>query len=239
MQSRPRHSRIRRQDLESSAAAGLAPGSTEIELGVPIPGVILPKEQWARTALKKLPESGMLDWAELFGRVAPIILDLGCGNGRFVVGSAIRRPAYNHLGIDILPVVIRYATRRANQRGLHHVRFAVVSAAEFLERHVPRGTVRELHVYHPQPYAGSQTSRRLLNDRFFFLACQALEAGGKLFLQSDHAGYWKELLVAGKERFSLKIQEAPWPDDELGRTRREILSRARGKPIFRAIGYPR
>ena len=35
----------------------------EYELGVPIPGRILPESQWARTAVKRLPEQGPLDWS--------------------------------------------------------------------------------------------------------------------------------------------------------------------------------
>ena len=92
-------------------------GDVEYEFGIPIPGRILPEDQWARTALKKLPPEGPIDWAQVFGRTAPLILDIGCGNGRFTLASAIRRPEFDHVGIDILPVVIRYATRRANQRG--------------------------------------------------------------------------------------------------------------------------
>ena len=96
-------------------------GDLEFELGIPIPGRILPPERWTRTALKKVPE-GPIDWAGLFGRTAPVILDIGCGNGRFLLHSAVARPACDHLGVDALPVVIRYATRRANQRGLANAR---------------------------------------------------------------------------------------------------------------------
>ncbi len=91
----------------------------EYELGVPIPGRVLPQSEWARTAVKRLPEAGPLDWAAIFGRTAPVVLDLGCGNGRFTLMSAVNRPDFDHFAIDFLPVVIRYATRRANQRGLH------------------------------------------------------------------------------------------------------------------------
>src|SRR5688500_17892279 len=98
----------------------------EREFGVPIAGEILPPEQWAQTALKKLPAECRLDWEKLFGRNAPVVLDLGCGNGRFLLGSAWWRRDHDHLGIDVLPVVIRYATRRGNQRGLANLRFAVI-----------------------------------------------------------------------------------------------------------------
>src|SRR6201991_472465 len=123
----------------------------ETEFGVPIPGRILPESEWARTAVKRLPESGPLDWQAIFGRDAPVILDLGCGNGRYTLVSALARPELNHFAIDLLPVVIRYATRRANQRGLHNVRFAVKDAQAFLARYVADSSVAEVHVYHPQP----------------------------------------------------------------------------------------
>src|SRR5213079_359724 len=90
----------------------------EREFGVPIAGEILEPTQWTQTALKKLPEQGLLDLEALFGRKAPLVVDLGCGNGRYLLGSAVWRPQLDHLGIDPLPVVIRYATRRGNQRGL-------------------------------------------------------------------------------------------------------------------------
>src|SRR5947199_8030040 len=128
----------------------------ELELGVPIPGRILPESQWARTAVKRLPEPGPLDWAAIFGRAAPLVLDLGCGNGRFTLLSALSRPDFDHFAIDVLPVVIRYATRRANQRGLHNVRFAVKDAQTFLQRYVAPASVAEIHLYHPQPFHDSR-----------------------------------------------------------------------------------
>src|SRR5262245_34000566 len=107
------------------------PGSRHIEkeFGVPIPGEILDQAQWARTALKKVPE-GIIDFAALFGRQAPLVLDVGCGNGRYSIASALARTDSDHLAVDILPVVIRYATRRGNQRGLSNIRFAVIGARE-------------------------------------------------------------------------------------------------------------
>src|SRR5215831_1291780 len=124
----------------------------EREFGVPIAGEILDPSQWTQTALKRLPETGPLDWQALFGRRAPVVLDLGCGNGRYLLSSAVWRPDHDHLGIDVLPVVIRYATRRGNQRGLSNCRFAVCDGLRFLERHVEPGAVGEIHCYHPQPY---------------------------------------------------------------------------------------
>src|SRR5262245_21571929 len=122
------------------------PRRIEREFGVPIAGEILPPEQWAQTALKKLPE-GRLDWVALFGRQGPVVLDVGCGNGRYAISSAVWRPGFDHLAVDVLPVVIRYATRRGNQRGLKNLRFAVIGGRELLACHVPPASVAEIHCY--------------------------------------------------------------------------------------------
>lgn len=221
-------------------ASGLQPGDIESELGVPLAGVILPPEQWAKTAIKRLPLPGPMNWTEMFGRTAPIVLDLGCGNGRFLIASAVRRPDHDHVGIDALPLVIRYATRRANQRGLHNARLLVCSAHEFLENYVGDHTVHEVHVYHPQPYADpAQAERRLLTPRFLAHLQRVLTADGRLYLQTDNLAYWNYLISVLPTFFELQIHEAPWPEDPAGRTRREIMARQQGLPIFRALAKPR
>jgi tRNA (guanine-N7-)-methyltransferase len=212
----------------------------EYELGAPIPGRILPQELWARTAIKKLPPEGPLDWREIFGRTAPVVLDLGCGNGRFVLGSAVARPDWDHVGLDILPVVIRYATRRANQRGLWNVRLAVCGGREFLAKYVAPATVREIHVYHPQPYGDAQKiERRLVTPEFLALACRVLSPGGLLVVQTDNPEYWRYLERIVPEFFEFHRQAGPWPDAPHQRSRREIMARSRGLEIFRGWGTPR
>ena len=212
------------------------PGAVEKEFGIPIPGVILEEGAWARTALKKVPE-GVLDWSELFGRSAPVILDIGCGNGRSMLTSAVARPELDHLGVDILPVVIRYATRRANQRGLSNTRWAVIGGRELLALHVPPGTVAEIHCYHPQPwYRRDQVPLRLITPEFLRLVHQALGPGGRFVLQTDHPGYWKYMLKILPVFFDWDVRAEPWPFAPQGVTRREIIARQRGLPIFRGEG---
>ena len=209
----------------------------EREFGVPIAGEILARSLWTQTALKRLPEQGPLEWQHIFGRSAPVVLDLGCGNGRYLVHSAVWRPDHDHLGIDILPLVIRYATRRANQRGLGNIRFAVVGGHELLARYVPAGSVAEIHCYHPQPYYDrSQVHRRLITPAFLALVHQALLPAGLFFIQTDNPGYWRYVQEIVPFFFRLREQPVPWPDGPKGRTRREIITLRRGLPVFRAWG---
>jgi tRNA (guanine-N7-)-methyltransferase len=212
----------------------------EREFGVPVAGEILDPALWTQTALKRLPDDGHLSWPALFARAAPLVLDLGCGNGRFLIGSAVWRPDHDHVGVDVLPLVLRYATRRANQRGLGNVRFAACDGLTFLTRFVEPGSVREIHCYHPQPfYDPAQMHRRLIAPAFLALVHLALEPGGLFFVQTDNPGYWRYIATVVPEFFAFHEQERPWPDAPKGRTRREIIALRRGLPVFRGWGTRR
>src|SRR5262245_40675413 len=213
-----------------------APRGIEKEFGVPIPGQILDPAQWTKTALKKVPE-GILDFAALFGRQAPLVLDLGCGNGRFSIASALARRDHDHLAVDILPVVIRYATRRGNQRGLSNLRFAVIGGRELLAGHIAPGTIAEIHCYHPQPfYERAQVHRRLITPEFLMLAHRALVPGGLFVVQTDNPGYWSYIREAVPAFFDFQEFPGRWPDAPRGRTRREIVALKKGLPVFRGVG---
>lgn len=214
--------------------------AVETEFGVPIPGQILSEDHWTKTAIKRLPPPGPLDWQTVFGRAAPVMLDLGCGNGRSTLLSALARPEVDHLAVDILPVVIRYATRRANQRGLTNTRWAVIGGRELLEQYIAPRSVAEIHCYHPQPYYERQEiKKRLIVPELLALVHRSLRPGGLFVVQTDNPAYWKYVRRVMPEFFDFHEQAGPWPDAPLGRTRREILAIQKGLPVFRGLGIAR
>ncbi|MDZ4848151.1 MAG: methyltransferase domain-containing protein [Pirellulaceae bacterium] len=214
--------------------------SVEYELGVPISGTILSREHWVQTAIKRLPAKGPMDWTSVFGRSAPLVLDIGCGNGRFVISSAVRRPETDHIGIDMLPVVIRYATRRGNQRGLSNVRFSVCDGFRFLTDYLASGSIDEIHIYHPQPFHSDEDRHlRLMTPSFLRLVHQVLKPRGLLFLQTDSEAYWKYIRMIVPSFFSWHDQLDPWAEDPNGRSRREIMAAEQNLPIYRAFATRR
>jgi tRNA (guanine-N7-)-methyltransferase len=213
-----------------------APGEIETEFGVPIPGRILPESEWTRTAIKRLPPEGILDWESIFGRVAPLVLELGAGNARFTLMSALRRPEIDHVAVDILPVVMRYATRRANQRGISNARFIVKYAQSFITGYVRESSIHEVHLYHPQPFHDPRKAHlRLVTPRFLASVHRALVPGGLFVIQTDNPDYWTYFKRVMPVFFEFREQVGPWSDAPEGRSRREILARSRGLVIFRAV----
>ena len=211
--------------------------ATDREFGIPFPGTVVEPDKYSQTALKAMPESGRLNWPELFGRTAPVVLDLGCGNGRFLIGSAVERPDHDHLGVDTLPLVIRYARKRGNQRGLPNLKFAVLGAFELVERFVEPGSVAEIHCYHPQPYYNpAHVHRRLITPAFLSLVHRTLTPGGRFVIQTDHPGYWKYIRQVLPVFFHFDEVKGRWPDAPKGRTRREIIATKKGLPVFRGQG---
>ena len=212
----------------------------EHEFGIPIPGTILPESGWVKTGIKRLPPPGPLDFAAIFGRVAPLVVELGCGNGRYTLQSGLERPEHNHFASDILPVVIRYATRRANQRGLRNVRFAVRDAQSLVRDYLADQVANEIHLYHPQPYHDPRFAHlRLVTPRFLAEVHRALEPGGLFVVQTDNPDYWEYIARVVPVFFDFHDQADPWPDAPDGRSRREILARSRHLKIFRGWGTRR
>jgi len=215
----------------------MPPADPDCEFGVPFPGSTVDPSLWTQTALKAMPAEGRLDWPALFGRAAPVVLDVGCGNGRALIASALARPTHDHLGIDILPVVIRYARKRGNQRGLPNLKFAVLGGSELLEQFVPPGGVSEILCYHPQPYYDpALVHKRLITPAFLANAHRSLVPGGLFVIQTDNPGYWKYIRAIAPVFFDFAEHLGRWPDSPKGRTRREIIAMKNKLPVFRGTG---
>jgi tRNA (guanine-N7-)-methyltransferase len=214
------------------------PGPVESEYGVPFPGEVLPRERWTRTGYRDREGAAVpFDWAGVFGRSAGRIVDLGCGNGRYLIASALARPGADHLGIDLVQRAVDWAAQRANRRGLANVRFAVGDVVAWMPR-FEACSIDELHLYHPQPYYRDEDiARRLVTAAFLARAWSVLRPGGILVLQTDNKTYWSHIRRAVLRHFEPEIVSGPWPDAPLGRTRREIVARRRGLAVWRMVAH--
>jgi tRNA (guanine-N7-)-methyltransferase len=208
--------------------------ATDNRYGVPFPGRKLPREQWTRTRVALGPPCAF-DWPRAFDRDGPRLLDLGCGNGRFLIASALARPEVLHLGIELVPQAVKFASLRAGQRGLTNAKVAWGDATEFLLERCAAKSVDEIHLYHPRPpEAGRRAGRRQLGPEVLLGIWRALRPDGLFVFQTDSAAVAAYARRAAPALFAWRERTAPWPDAPRGRTLREIVALARGLKVTRA-----
>jgi len=212
--------------------------SDDTEFGVPFPGTVVPHARRTRAGYRD--DGRPFDWDRVFGRAAPRVVDLGCGNGRYLIASAIARPTHDHLGIDLVQRAVDFASHRAGARGLANARFVTADAVVWLYERLGAGAVDEIHIYHPQPYyEADAASKRMLTPEFLERAWTVLRPGGILVLQTDNKSYWTYLERAVRKHFDPEIVPGPWPDAPRGRTRREIVARKKGLAVWRLVARRR
>jgi tRNA (guanine-N7-)-methyltransferase len=136
-----------------------------------------------------------LDMAQLFSRTAPLEVELGSGDGSFLVAYAQQNPERNFVGVERLLGRIRKTARKSVRAGLTNLRGIRIESAYVLEFLLPRNSVSALHIYFPDPWPKRKHHRhRLINERFPALASQVLVPGGRIYLRTDHSEYYAQML---------------------------------------------
>lgn len=134
-----------------------------------------------------------------FGRRAPLVVEIGSGQGEAVVAAADAHPERDHLAVEVytpgLAQTIVRAERYGEGRGLDNLRLLQVNAAELLETALPPASVDELWVFFPDPWHKSRHhKRRLVRPSFAALVARALRPGGVLRLATDWSQYAEQML---------------------------------------------
>lgn len=135
---------------------------------------------------KSLPRP--LDWPALFGREAPLELEIGCGNGEVLVRRARARPELNLIGLDQGWPSARRALRRINLAGAANARVLQAEAGLALERLFAPGVLSRADCFFPRPWPKPRhAGRRLFSRCFLRLLGSRLAPGGSLRVVTD---YW-------------------------------------------------
>ncbi len=138
-----------------------------------------------------------LDPARLFPLPQPMEVELGSGDGSFLVNYAKIHPERNFLGVERLLGRLRKLNRKGLRAGLANLRGLRIESAYFLEYLLPPQSVSALHIYFPDPWPKRKHRKnRLINARFTELAHQALTPSGVVFLRTDDADYFAQMTDA-------------------------------------------
>ena len=129
-------------------------------------------------------------WANIFGREAPLILEIGFGSGHFLVDMAQKRPSANFLGVEISLPSLDKAQRKIKTLGLSNVRLLQSDARYLLQALCAPESLTEVYINFPDPWPRArQLHRRLINVEFLHLLATRMVPGGQLDVATDHADY--------------------------------------------------
>ena len=136
-----------------------------------------------------------LDPARLFPVAQPLEVELGSGDGSFLVNYARAHPERNFIGVERLLGRLRKVDRKARRAGLANLRGLRIESAYFLEYLLPRQSVAALHIYFPDPWPKRKHRKnRLINPRFTEIAALALAPGGIVYLRTDDRDYFDQMV---------------------------------------------
>jgi tRNA (guanine-N7-)-methyltransferase len=190
-------------------------------------------------------------WAEHFGREAPLVLEIGAGNGEFLAELATRNPH-----IDFVAIELRYkrTVLVAKKLQKHGVRNAVIIRyhAAFLDDLFPDGRLAGIWMNHPDPWPKQRHDKNRLVSRWFLEDVSRLLApGGFYHLKSDFRPNIDRAVKvagpgsAGEPALPLRLVgrsedvtrgPAPWPDDI--ETLFQSRFRQKGLPVY-AVAFQR
>jgi len=182
----------------------------------------------------------LLDPRALFGRTAPLVLEIGFGMGETTIALALAQPERDVIAIDVHTPGAGALLRGLSGEGLTNVRVGVGDALEVLRGMVPAGSLDEIRVFFPDPWPKTKHfKRRLFNPAFACLAASRLKPGGIVHLATDWRPYAEQALEV-IEAEPLLVNDfggfAPRPADRPV-TRFEYQGLAKGHDVFDVIAH--
>jgi tRNA (guanine-N7-)-methyltransferase len=172
-----------------------------------------------------------LDLRKLFGNDHRVVLEIGSGKGRFLIGSAIEQPEANFIGVEKSLHYHRVIRERVAKRNLANVRLINHDAFLVLRDMLPAASIDEIHIYFPDPWPRKrEQKRRIIRAEVMQEIARVLVPGGSGIYVTDHREYF-EVAAPVIEQFFRTERRVPKPDDP-ARTNYEAKYRAEGREIF-------
>lgn len=143
-----------------------------------------------------------------FGRSAPLVVEIGSGQGEAVAHAAEQHPDTNFLAVEVYTAGVAQTLQRVRQRDLTNIRIIQANAVEVLTTMLPADSVDELWLFFPDPWhKAKHTKRRLVTTSFMDLPARVLRPGGVWRLATDWADYARQMreVIGADERFTADL----------------------------------
>ena len=188
-----------------------------------------------RETSTSIDAAARLDLPAAFGRVAPLLVEIGPGTGESLVPMARARPDANVLAFEVYAPAVAQLIGALARAEVGNVRIVAANAVEGLQHLVPVGGLDELWTFFPDPWPKARHhKRRLVDAEFAALASSRLRPGGLWRLATDWEDYALQMRAVLDGQPGL-VNEHPeawaprWPDRPL--TRFEVRGLEAGRVV--------
>jgi len=131
-----------------------------------------------------------LEFNDLFGRAAPVVLEIGFGNGESLVDQAVANPDCDYLGIEVHEPGVGHCLLKAGKSSVRNLKIVAHDAIEVLKNQVPGASLSRVNLYFPDPWPKKRHhKRRIVQPDFVNLIADKLADGGTLNIATDWANY--------------------------------------------------
>ena len=149
-------------------------------------------EHWPRYGLD--PQDATPSWTKVFGRAAPLILEIGFGNGEQLLWSSLHEPDSDFLGIEVHRPGVGRLMNALAANNVNNVRLYNHDAVSVLEQCIAPASLAGVRIYFPDPWPKQrQQKRRLIQPDFVALLATRTAPKGVLHLATDWADYAEQM----------------------------------------------
>ncbi|HIF9229011.1 TPA: tRNA (guanosine(46)-N7)-methyltransferase TrmB [Photobacterium damselae] len=151
------------------------------------------ENNWSTMGIDFAPE--LLDLKEVFGREAPVVLEIGFGMGASLVEMAKNAPEKNFIGIEVHSPGVGACLMAAEAEGLTNLRVMCHDAVEVFEYMLPEQSLDTLQLFFPDPWHKARHhKRRIVQPEFAQMIRSKLKIGGIFHMATDWENYAEHMV---------------------------------------------
>jgi tRNA (guanine-N7-)-methyltransferase len=142
-----------------------------------------------------LEVSGTFEPEQWFGRQAPLVLEIGFGDGESLATMCAANPCTDFIGIEVHRPGIGHLLLRAAELGLTNLRLICLDAVEVLQQYLPDECLDRVQIFFPDPWPKTRHhKRRLIQPMFVSLLAKKIKSTGLLHIATDCENYAYSIL---------------------------------------------
>lgn len=154
-------------------------------------------ELWPQYGIDDDPDAPAIDFQSLFGRRAPVILEIGFGDGEATWRMARAEPDRDFVGVEVHRPGVGRLLMAIDKHGLSNLRVACEDAVVFLSDRIAHGVLAGVRMYFPDPWPKKRHhKRRIIQQGFLELLASRMQTGGVLHLATDWGPYAEHMTEA-------------------------------------------